>query len=87
MKNLHSSVTQLSSLVAEYLNKIYEGKNPSLRKVLTVRNSDTGHTIFSEFKEKEEYSEKLGAFKEILEKTFNKNEKFDEYFENIQMKE
>jgi hypothetical protein len=59
--------------VSKYLKNLFKNEKIELRKILNHRDSN-GDSIFSWFKDKKEFEEKLKIFIELLRKTFEENQ-------------
>lgn len=70
--------------VSKYLENLFENEKVELRKILSHRSSK-GNSIFSWYKDKKEFEEKIKIFVEVLRKTFNEGEEkeFQSYFNKI----
>jgi sulfatase maturation enzyme AslB (radical SAM superfamily) len=72
--------------VSKYLEKLFESEKIELRKILSHQD-EYGNSIFSWFKDKKEFKEKLKIFIELLRKTFDEiQEEFEEFLEDVEMK-
>jgi hypothetical protein len=71
--------------VSKYLEKLFKNEKIELRKILSHRDWN-GDSIFSWFKDRKEFEEKLKIFIELFRKTFDENqdEQFKAFLDEIE---